>query len=71
MQSDFSKGIESIEFMNLLASAGILYGRCFRHLINNCNSNASNAKERLVRESKSRNCLIIGHYTDILFSIFF
>lgn len=52
MQSDYSKGIESDDFLELLHASNILYGRCFRHLLKNCNTNASLAGEPTLRESK-------------------
>ena len=70
MQSGFSKGIESINFTNLLTNASVLYCRCFRHIINIYNSNASNSREPVLRESKFRKISIIVHCTDILGAIF-
>ena len=52
MQLDYSKGIESDDFLELLQASNIMYGRCFRHLLKNCNTNASLAGEPTLRESK-------------------
>ena len=54
VHADYAKGVESEEFKTLLATAGIKYGRCFRHMLKNLNSAASKAKAPLIKTTRGR-----------------
>ena len=54
MHADYAKGVECEEFKMLLVTAGIKYGRCFRHMLKNCNSAASKAKATLIKMTRGR-----------------
>ena len=53
VHADYSKGIESNEFSTLLQAHNISYGRCFRHMLKNCSSNAKNAREPSIKDGKA------------------
>ena len=52
VHADYSKGIESKEFGALLKAGNIRYGRCFRHMLKNCSTNASKEKKEKIKEGK-------------------
>ena len=52
VHADYSKGIESREFAALLEAGKIRYGRCFRHMLKNCSTNASKEGEEKIKEGK-------------------
>lgn len=49
IHADYSKGVESNEFGVMLKNANIQYGRCFRHMMKNCNTAASKAGGAVIK----------------------
>ena len=52
VHADYSKGIESIEFANLLHIGNIIFGQCFRHMLKNCSTNATNGGQPKINDGK-------------------
>ena len=54
MHADYAKGVECDEFKMMLENAGIKYGRCFRHMLKNCNTAASKANAPPIKMTKGK-----------------
>lgn len=57
IHADYSKGVESAEFGQMLSAGNIKYGRYFRHMMNNCKTAASKAHQAVIKNGSEGHML--------------